>query len=88
MKKEREIPSARATVPGLSEQVDNAIRKSLHPDAKERPRSCLEFFKLLTTHTKFDDGNDNELPSSVSIQITKNERVRGFGTNWMSARAA
>ena len=74
VKKEREIPSARATVPGLSEQVDQAIRKSLHPEAKERPRSCLEFFKLLTTRTRFDDGNGDDLPPSVAVPILPKER--------------
>jgi serine/threonine protein kinase len=74
VKKEREIPSARATVPGLSERLDSAIRKALHPEARERPRSCLEFFKLLTSGSRFDDGTEDDLPSSDAIPAAGSER--------------
>jgi serine/threonine protein kinase len=65
VRKEREIPSARAAVPGISERLDAAIRQALRPEPKERPRSCLEFFKMLTAAQRFDDGNGDDLPPSV-----------------------
>jgi serine/threonine protein kinase len=65
VKKEREVPSVRAFVPALSERLEAAIRAALRPDPKERPRSCLEFFKLLTARTAFDDGSFDDLPASV-----------------------
>jgi serine/threonine protein kinase len=74
VKKEKEIPSARAAVPGVSERLDGAIRMALHPEAKERPRSCLELFKLLTSGARFDDGTFEDLPPSVSVAVVKNER--------------
>lgn len=74
VKKERDIPSARAAVPGLSERLDHAIRNALHPNAKERPRSCMEFFKLLTSGARFDDGNAEELPPSVAVSVVEDER--------------
>lgn len=73
--KEKETPSARAIVPGLSERLDAAIRRSLRPESKERPRSCLEFFKLLTANARFEDGNADDLPPSTMVMMTvKNER--------------
>jgi len=72
--KEKETPSVRAIVPGLSERLDAAIRQSLRPEPKERPRSCLEFFKLLTTSFRFEDGNADDLPPSTMVIRPKNER--------------
>jgi serine/threonine protein kinase len=66
-KKERESPSARALVPELSERLDAAIRAALRPEPKERPRSCLEFFKLLTARPRFDDGTADDLPPSAAV---------------------
>lgn len=66
-KKEKESPSVRSLVPGLSERLDAAIRAALRPESKDRPRSCLEFFKLLTTRSRFDDGTEDDLPPSVSV---------------------
>ncbi len=74
VRKERDVLSARATVPGVSERLDSAIRKSLRPEAKDRPRSCLEFFKHLTSGTRFDDGTSEDLPPSVSVATMKSER--------------
>jgi serine/threonine protein kinase len=74
VKKEKELPSARAAVPGLSERLDAAIRRALQPEAKNRPRSCLEFFKLLTSGTRFDDGTSEDLPPSVAIAVARDER--------------
>jgi serine/threonine protein kinase len=70
VKKEREILSVRAIVPGLSERLESAIQAALRPDAKDRPRSCLEFFKLLTTRPAFDDGSSDDLPASVVLPPT------------------
>ena len=67
VKKEREVLSVRAIVPDLSERLDAAIRAALRPEQKERPRSCLEFFKLLTARPAFDDGSSDDLPASVSV---------------------
>jgi serine/threonine-protein kinase len=49
-------PSARAVVPGLGRRVDDAIRAALQGDPDRRPQTCLEFFKLLTARSRFDDG--------------------------------
>jgi serine/threonine protein kinase len=67
VKKEKEVLSARAVVPELSERLDAAIRAALRPEQKERPRSCLEFFKLLTTRPQFDDGSYDDLPPSTVV---------------------
>jgi hypothetical protein len=64
-KKERETPSVRALVPELSLRLDAAIRAGLRPESQDRPRSCLEFFKMLTARPQFDDGTANDLPPSV-----------------------
>ena len=74
VKKEREIPSVRAKNPALSERLDAAIRHALQPEPKDRPRSCLEFFKLLTSKTRFDDGNADELPASAAVPTAGSER--------------
>ena len=66
-KKELESPSVRLLVPNLSERVDAAIRAALCPEPKDRPRSCLEFFKLLTSRSRFDDGSVDDLPPSVAV---------------------
>ncbi|MBN9122777.1 MAG: PilZ domain-containing protein [Planctomycetes bacterium] len=55
----------RALVPELSEPLDAAIRTALRPDPKDRPRSCLEFFKRLTARPRFDDGTGDDLPPST-----------------------
>jgi serine/threonine protein kinase len=65
VKKERETPSVRALVPDLSDRLDAAIRSALCPDPAARPRSCLEFFKLLTARPAFDDGSSDDLPQGV-----------------------
>jgi hypothetical protein len=54
-------------VPELSERLDAAIRAALRPEPKERPRSCLEFFKLLTARPRFDDGTADDLPPSAAV---------------------
>jgi serine/threonine protein kinase len=65
VKKEQSVPSVRDVVPELSERLDLAIKAALQPHAKDRPASCLEFFKLLTTRAKFDDSRDSiPLPKS------------------------
>lgn len=47
-KKQRcEYPPARSLVPGLSERLDAAVRKALDPEPERRPKTCIEFFKLL-----------------------------------------
>jgi serine/threonine protein kinase len=49
-KKERgELIPLRQLVPGASERVEAATRAALAVNPAERPASCLEFFKLLTT---------------------------------------
>jgi serine/threonine protein kinase len=65
IKKEQEFPSLRPLAPDLSGRVDAAIRAALRPDPAARPRSCLEFFKLLTARPAFDDGSTTDLPPSV-----------------------
>lgn len=67
VKKEQDVLSVRKEVPELSERLDAAIRAGLRPEQRERPRSCLEFFKLLTARPQFDDGNNTDLPPSVVI---------------------
>jgi hypothetical protein len=42
-----DIPAPRSLVPGLSDRVDEAIRRAMNPDAARRPVSCLQFFRLL-----------------------------------------
>jgi serine/threonine protein kinase len=44
--------SPRQLVPALSEQVDEAIRRALHPDPARRPASCLKFVKMLAPRTQ------------------------------------
>jgi eukaryotic-like serine/threonine-protein kinase len=54
-KKERgELTSIRKLVPGLSDRVEAATRKSLAVKADHRPATCLEFFKLLTARNSGD----------------------------------
>ena len=57
--KEKEPPSVRKIVPGLSPRVDEAIRATLQKDPTKRPESCLEFFRMLTARSRFDDGHDS-----------------------------
>jgi serine/threonine protein kinase len=78
VKKERESPSVRAIVPELSERLDAAIRAALRPEPKDRPRSCLEFFKLLTTRSRFDDGTDRDLPPSVTTPMAPDIERRAW----------
>lgn len=74
VKKERDIPSARAVVPTVSEQLDQAIRQALHPVASQRPPSCLEFFKRLTSRSRFDDGTSDDLPTNSAMPVVVHER--------------
>jgi serine/threonine protein kinase len=78
VKKEREIPSARAAVSGISERLDSAIRKALRPEPKERPRSCLEFFKLLTATPRFEDGTADDLPPSTLAPVAPAKERRAW----------
>lgn len=49
-KKERgELTPIREIIPGLSERVESAIAAALAVKPADRPTSCLEFFKLLTS---------------------------------------
>lgn len=49
-KKERgELTPARQLIPALSERVDMAINAALQVNPADRPRTCLDFFKLLTS---------------------------------------
>ena len=49
-KKERgELRAIRDLVPGISERVEAATRAALAVKPEERPSTCLEFFKLLTS---------------------------------------
>ncbi|AMV29122.1 Serine/threonine-protein kinase PrkC [Gemmata sp. SH-PL17] len=66
-RKEKETLSARSVVPELSERVDAAIRSALHVDPDQRPQSCLEFFKLLTTRSKFEA----DVPDLSTLQYKK-----------------
>jgi len=50
-RKEKEKLSVRAVVPELSARIDTAIQAALQPNANDRPASCLEFFKLLTSRS-------------------------------------
>lgn len=47
-----DIPSPRDLVPSLSEHVDNAIRRAMHPDPAKRPLTCLHFIQLLSEGRK------------------------------------
>jgi serine/threonine protein kinase len=49
-----DVPSPRELVPGLSEQIEAAIRKAMSPDPTKRPASCLEFVKLLPSPGLWD----------------------------------
>jgi serine/threonine protein kinase len=42
-KTQNDIPAPRKLVPKLSERTDAAIQRSMHPDAKVRQASCMEF---------------------------------------------
>jgi serine/threonine protein kinase len=54
-KKEKgELAPVRSLVPGLSERVDQAVRLSLSPKPYDRPTTCLEFFKILTSRLSAD----------------------------------
>jgi eukaryotic-like serine/threonine-protein kinase len=46
-----EITSPRELMPGLSERVDWAIRRSMSADPTQRPASCREFIEDLTGHS-------------------------------------
>ena len=78
VKKERDVPSVRAVVPELSARLDAAIRAALRPEPKERPRSCLEFFTLLTARPRFDDGSDDDLPPSTVVIARPAVERRGW----------
>ncbi len=80
MKKEQGTPSVREVVPELSERLDLAIQAALKPQAKDRPASCLEFFKLLTARAKFDDSRD-------SIPLPKSDAVVTEGLSGSERRA-
>ncbi len=47
-KEANRLVTPRSLVPGLSGQVDAAIRQALDPVPGKRPATCLEFFKQLT----------------------------------------
>jgi serine/threonine protein kinase len=48
-KKEKgDLTPVRKLVPGLSDRVEEAVKAALDPNPKNRPASCLEFFKILT----------------------------------------
>lgn len=51
-----DIPSPREVVPGLSPQVDDAVRRAMSPDPAKRPASCLQFVKLLPAPGKAAGG--------------------------------
>ncbi len=46
-----EIPPPRQLVPSISERMDWAIRRAMHPDPEQRPASCREFVEDLTGHS-------------------------------------
>lgn len=48
-KERREFIPPGDIVPGLTKSVDLAIRQALEPDPENRPKSCMEFFKRMTT---------------------------------------
>ena len=50
-KVKNDLTPARRLVRGLSEQTDRVIRRSVHADPNERPRTCLEFIAELTGGT-------------------------------------
>jgi hypothetical protein len=61
--------------------VDEAIRRSLDRDPAKRPESCVEFFRMLTARTRFDDGhNSDALPkdSPAVLQPTPGADRRAF----------
>jgi serine/threonine protein kinase len=45
-----ELVPPRELVPGLSERVDWAIRRSMSPEPEKRPKTCREFVEDLTGH--------------------------------------
>jgi serine/threonine protein kinase len=47
-----DIPSPRELAPHVSERVDAAVRKAMHPDPAKRPATCLEFTKMLIVPTR------------------------------------
>ena len=46
-----ELALPRQLVPELSERVDWAIRRAMHPDPEQRPASCREFVEDVTGHS-------------------------------------
>jgi serine/threonine protein kinase len=46
-----DLTTPRQLVPALSERVDWAIRRAMHPDPSQRPTTCREFVEDLTGHS-------------------------------------
>jgi serine/threonine protein kinase len=68
--KEKPPPSVRALVPEVSERVDEAIRQALDKNPNKRPESCLDFFRMLTARSRFDDGREYDALPKNSPAVT------------------
>jgi serine/threonine protein kinase len=61
----------RTLVPEVCKRVDSAIAAALSPDPNRRPRTCLEFFKLLTARDTLDAGPLRTISQPVSSTAPK-----------------
>jgi serine/threonine protein kinase len=58
----------RELVPELSEHVEAAIRKAMAPDPARRPRTCLEFVKLLMGKERRRQAGPGRSPSASRVR--------------------
>ena len=80
--KEKDPPSVRKVVPEVSKRVDEAIRQALDKNPSKRPESCLDFFRLLTARSRFDDGRDSTALSRTRLPCLRRSprrRTAGLG---------
>jgi serine/threonine protein kinase len=74
-KVENKLIPPRKTVPGLSERIDWAIRRSMSADPNQRPASCREFVEDLTGRStrKVSGPNDGDAQQDVWYLVYKDE---------------
>jgi serine/threonine protein kinase len=77
-----QIVPPRDLVPELSEHIDAAIRKGMSPDPANRPKTSLEFVKLLMgkrgrrrAHSSAPAGGSRDLPRVTSAEPTTERRA-------------
>jgi serine/threonine protein kinase len=81
--KEKDPPSVRKVVPGISQRVDDAIRQALDKNPSKRPESCLDFFRLLTARSRFDDGRDSTALSRNSPAVSPPKSAEANRRAWI-----